>query len=266
MIKIIIDYREKRLISLTENLLKNLNLEKHFEVISENLPLGDIILKDDEKELLIIERKSLSDLASSIKDNRYTEQSFRLNECNIPNHNIIYLIEGDIKTYNAHKSRVDKKVLWSTMFSLLYFKGFSVIKTISIEETAECIIRFADKLRRDTKQPYYNEINGEIPNQEKQKTDQYSSVVKRTKKNNITTENIGEIMLMQIPGVSLVSATVIMKEYKTIKNLIHTLEKNAKCLEHIQYTNSGGKLRRLTKSCINNIFDYLIVKNEITIE
>jgi crossover junction endonuclease MUS81 len=265
MIEIVIDYREKRLISLTQDILIKTKLDSHFEIKSENLPLGDIIIKDNEKdkELVIIERKSLSDLACSIKDNRYTEQSFRLNECNMPNHNIIYLIEGDMKNYKPFHSRVDKKVLWSSMFSLLYYKGFSVIKTISIEETAECIIRFADKLRRDTKIPYYND---ESQTNLHKSSDQYSSVVKRTKKNNITTENIGEIMLMQIPGVSLVSTKAIINKYKTIKNLIHTLEKYPKCLEEITYINNSGKSRRLTKSCINNIFDYLIVKNEITIE
>ena len=41
---------------------------------------------------LIFERKSLADLISSIKDGRYIEQSFRLSECSLDNHNIYYII------------------------------------------------------------------------------------------------------------------------------------------------------------------------------
>ena len=65
-------------------------------IISESLPLGDIIIcSDDGQEKAIIERKSLADLASSIRDGRYKEQSFRLNQCSLHNHQIYYLIEGD---------------------------------------------------------------------------------------------------------------------------------------------------------------------------
>jgi ERCC4-type nuclease len=42
------------------------------------ITLGDIHFVNDEKEVLIIERKSLSDLIASIKDGRYEEQSYRL--------------------------------------------------------------------------------------------------------------------------------------------------------------------------------------------
>ena len=49
---------------------------KNIEVIDENLSLGDFIVNDT----ILVERKSLSDLASSIYDGRYREQSERLIE------------------------------------------------------------------------------------------------------------------------------------------------------------------------------------------
>ena len=49
------------------------------------------------KLIILIERKSLNDLESSIKDGRYSEQSIRLNSSEIHNHNIYYLIEGNIQ-------------------------------------------------------------------------------------------------------------------------------------------------------------------------
>ena len=72
-------------------------------VVQETLPLGDIVICDKEdKELIVLERKTLRDLAASIVDGRYNEQSFRLNQLNLENHNIIYLIEGNISLSLIH--------------------------------------------------------------------------------------------------------------------------------------------------------------------
>ena len=44
----------------------------------ETLDLGDISIRTDlDEELLLIERKEVGDLAASIQDGRYKEQSFR---------------------------------------------------------------------------------------------------------------------------------------------------------------------------------------------
>ena len=48
---------------------------------------------------MIIERKTIQDLAASIRDGRYKEQSIRLSQSNIPNHHILFMIEGDIDKY-----------------------------------------------------------------------------------------------------------------------------------------------------------------------
>ena len=41
----------------------------------KNLALGDIIILNDKEEKIIIERKSISDLAASIKDGRANKQN-----------------------------------------------------------------------------------------------------------------------------------------------------------------------------------------------
>ena len=94
-----IDYREKDLIQKITTILSERALG-HITLQSENLPLGDIIIcEDNGSEKIILERKTLQDLAASIRDGRYKEQSFRLNECNLHNHNIMYLIEGNLQNY-----------------------------------------------------------------------------------------------------------------------------------------------------------------------
>jgi ERCC4-type nuclease len=150
MLLIKVDFREKELIELLQLKMSEINTNIKLKV--DNLKLGDIaffnIDKDNNEigtgtgvELMLFERKSLTDLASSIKDGRYAEQSFRLDGYEaIPNHNIIYLIEGDLSKFKESKyNRVTKKTLLSSMFSILYYKGFSVVRTMIVFETCDLI-------------------------------------------------------------------------------------------------------------------------------
>lgn len=308
---ITIDYREKELfemiqLKLTEKEpeteteeVKGKKKEKGIKKIKlkvENLKLGDIIISHDDvfcgNELLLFERKSLNDLASSIKDGRYAEQSFRLGGYeSVPNHNIVYIIEGDLSKWkeNAkYNGRVNKKTLLSSMCSMLYYKGFSVIRTMNMTETCELILNWADKLHREkgTKKPYYSGVGGsggcaKMEKQELQEQEQddekiqlqlqsqpqlqpvreshYCDVfkIKKEKNGNITPGNIGEIMLCTIPGISSKTAIVIMKEFKTINGLIKSLEKDAHCLNNI-YMETNDKKRKISSQCIENIRNYLL--------
>ena len=220
MIKI--DYREKELIKNIENLTKERKYNCELEIL--NLDLGDIIICDKNKEeKVIIERKTLQDLASSIRDRRYNEQSYRLNNCNMHNHHIIYLLEGDIHKYKSSKygREISKNTLFSTMTSLLFKKGFSLYKSLDCMESAEFILQMTDKLSREKESLFYD-----IKEEKEEKSDDYVKVSNRVKKNNITPNNIGEIMLCQIPGVSDISAKAILNEFKTIENLIKNLNEN----------------------------------------
>jgi ERCC4-type nuclease len=280
--KITIDYRENNLFESCKQHIEKNNL-KNIELVIGNLPIGDIILSNNDKELIIIERKSLADLTSSIKDGRYAEQSFRLNNYNIHNHNIIYLIEGDWNEYNRSKfnKSINQHTLMSSMISIHYYKGFSVHRTQSISETALFIVYFADKLQRENnkKIPYYannttNNIDNELNDIDNKKIDTinkqnnidtYSNVVKKVKKDNITIHNIGEIILSQIPNVSTQSSIAIMNKYKTIKNLIYHLEKDVTCLENIFI--GTDKPRKISKPCKSSIYKYLLqIDNEMIIE
>ncbi len=62
-----------------------------------HLDVGDIQFYDDENHLLlIIERKTATDLKSSIHDGRYHEQKSRLLQCGLPRFQILYLFEGNL--------------------------------------------------------------------------------------------------------------------------------------------------------------------------
>lgn len=276
-----VDNREQDLLKQIQNLVLFIPAFKQLKVETAALPLGDIIIYDDNDEKLIIERKCLNDLLASIKDGRYEEQSYRLNGLNHPNHNIYYLIEGDVNKANRFKdNNIEKLTLYSAMFSLNYYKGFSVMRTLSMEETAIFICNTASKLSKSDKKAYYenkpqantvaNVItseNGENnlaeaveQNLEKESDKDYISVVKKVKKENITPENIAEIMLCQIPGISSVTAIAIMDKFKTIPNLINEIQQNDNCLKDISYQNSKGQSRKINKTSLANIVKFLLKK------
>lgn len=249
--KIFLDDREHQLFHLVSE--KNVSLDLNLTIEKKTLPLGDIIFADDnEKELVIIERKSLSDLVASIKDGRYEEQSYRLiHSSGLYRHHIIYLIEGGMSQI---LNPTEKKMIYSSMLTLQLYKGFSIMKTTSMIETAEWIIYSANKLYSMVKKGHdlwspESAIIEQIPSN-------YCSVVKKTKKDNVTPENIGEIILCQIPGISSVSAITIMKEFKTISNLIDQVKDDPHCLNGI-ICETKGKQRKLGKNVIQNIVAYL---------
>lgn len=179
--KLVIDYREKKLIQLVES-IKIMNAKyKPIEVIVENLPLSDVIIKDKhDRELVLIERKSINDLASSIQDGRYNEQSYRLTNTNIHNHNIIYLIEGNLAMWNNRYSRITQDTIYSAMVSLMYYKGFSVFRTYTLVETAEFILNMSVKIDKSNKTtprktPYFENMNTHVHTQPSSDSDDSSN-------------------------------------------------------------------------------------------
>jgi ERCC4-type nuclease len=263
-----IDVRERDLIEQINKILPNYT---SIQIEVTTLPIGDIIITNndnDNNDLVIIERKTVADLAASIKDGRYEEQSYRLNGLDIHNHNIIYLIEGDISKFGSFNDKNIKNTLYSAMFSINYYKGFSLMRSFNLTETAIIICNMANKLQRELdkgKQGFFNDSksdnnNETISNAATYNVDKdYVSVVKKVKKDNITPDNIGEIMLCQIPSISSTTALAVLQKFKSISELIKQIELCGEtCLQDIMTTDANGKSRKISKACVANIVKYLL--------
>jgi len=276
--KIIIDCREHDLYSKIETMEK----DETIEITKESLHLGDILFKKNDSDVLLIERKSVSDLIASIKDGRYKEQSFRLsNSITISRHNIVYIIEGS----TASLPYTTKKMIYGAITSIAFIKGFSVLRTWSVSETAELILNMARKIDKEWAE-FQNvstiaipSIDGgsnsvtdalltssdaetiepiSIPSQTpSSQTPHYIHAIKKVKKENITAENIGEIMLSQIPGVGSQPAIEIMKKYKNVAGLVDALRTDPECLNNMQIEGVGGKKRRINSTAVKKIREYL---------
>ncbi len=268
--KLYIDNREpKKIIDYIISIVNN-----NFIIEVKTLEIGDFIIYDDinDKILAIIERKSLSDLESSIKDGRYENQSFRLNEYDLHNHNIYYLIEGCIINY---KNNNFKNTLYASLVSLSYYKGFSILNSLNEIESCELIVNFVNKLIKNSKRkPYYLNIknidsisydisddliienkftnNNSIDNNNIKEN--YEDTIKCKKSSLITKDNINNIMLMQIPKVNSISAQTILEKFNSVENLIKCLKEDNNCLDNLKSNNN----RKLGKNIIDNIKYYLV--------
>lgn len=296
-----LDTREKELQTKIREIIATNPTFKDIQMTVECLPLGDIIimhptLKD--VEALIVERKCVNDLLSSIKDGRYEEQSYRLNGNAVHNHNIMYLIEGDVRKGSLKSMN---QMLYSAMFSLNYYKGFSVMRTFSLEETALFLCNSVVKLMNGEKKgrkAFYNGNNlnnennalkdvsnnslnnenifnnglQELVNtsltdlsnnllKDKDKDKEYIGLVKSVKKENITQQNIDEIMLCQIPGISNVTAIALIKHFKNLLQLIHAFQENPECWREVSYVTEKNQSRKIPKTIGTNICKYLLKKD-----
>lgn len=304
--KVIIDKREHGLFEKCESILHSMTKTSYVILSKDVLELGDILITTDEdKPVLLIERKSFSDLLASIKDGRYEEQSYRLTHSSgFPGHSVIYVLEG---MFSQLKNPIEKKIIYSAMTSLHMFKGFSVFRTTTVQETAEWILYMADKIEREFHKgtfPYY--LSGkfrkpvpdsmiplalenkmvvadatentenlenvlaslEVAAESDPPTEaDYSSVVKKCKKKNVTPNNIGEIILCQIPGISSVTAISIMKKFSGFPNFMVEINANPDCLNNLMVGDGadGSKLRKISKSTIDSIKSYLLAVDAVPV-
>lgn len=259
MVKICLDTREHDLILSIPNVISTNNLLIDFEV--KDLQIGDVEIRDSSNVLLcVIERKSLNDLASSITDGRYREQSLRMKEAmhEISDHDKYYLIEGDFSQFSRkarYHSRIKPSTLLGVMASLSYGKGFSVVRTMSLQETAEWIVYFAKKIsqihserKNETTLNAGNNVN-------------YSSVIVKQKCKNITPENIDEIFLCQIPYIQSVTARGLVDYFGSFYELQKQIQEKTDHLENIRINK-----RKLSSRIIQSLRAYIGKKKEIKVE
>jgi ERCC4-type nuclease len=261
-LKLILDERESTLYDRCV-LLQTGHKNKKWSLEKRVIPLGDAIIQDEEgKDLIIIERKSIQDLLASIKDGRYAEQSHRLQHSSgLPPHNIIYIVEGSFTNISTHHNHGDpKQTAYSSIVSLSLFKGFSVLRTTSVQDTADVLVSMVDKTIRNFEKGqklFYSSGDASSTPTITEDPAKYCSVVKKVKKENVTPENMGEIILCQIPGISSTSAVAIMKQFNSFLHLIESIKEDPKCMDQITYE-TNGKSRKVSKTSIENIKKYLV--------
>ena len=237
----IIDFREKDILKYCNEQLNGRNIE----IKTDNLLLGDIQI-----DKLLIERKTINDLAASIVDGRYKEQSFRLLKALEEGYKVFYFIEGNMDLYTG---AISKNTLVSTIYSLTH-KGFQVLLTKNSKDTAFFVLQFAEKMKKESeKMEKQCEKQSEIKGNEQKITYENTEGVVQTKKNkNITKDNISVFMLCQIPGISTTTAGILLEKYGHLSNLILAMKENLNEFEEFRHND-----KKLNKNIIKNLNEFL---------
>jgi len=243
------DNREKELIKILQ--------DKGYSIELENLDIGDIQFIDFSTKniMIIIERKTLSDLSSSIKDGRYKEQKERMIHSMKNCVRKIVLIEGDdltdftlpIKTYN------------SVIINTLIRDNIHIHITKNKNESIEFIENIILNLSK-----YYNDLQNEIID-DKLKIYNNEHNCKTSKKENLTIQTCFRNMLTQILGVSSVMANVFVHKYKNMANFIFELKDKTnldktsiiKLLSDEKY---GTSNRRVGDKVAERIYNFLFLE------
>lgn len=194
-----IDIREKKSFDPSNISNSNSNHEYSFST----LPLGDfkLTLEGDDSKCLIIERKSVQDLAASIIDGRFKEQKNRLMRFVESGGMIAYIIEGCrsiLELHNVTNSRMNPNALSTCITNTSVRDRIPVIFSLDCSETSHVINLIAEKLPKI----FEHHVKGTCaPN---------AIIGKSTVKNELLKDEMSAAMLCQIPGISFSVARAII--------------------------------------------------------
>lgn len=185
---------------------------------------------------MIIERKTVNDLAASVKDGRYMEQKMRLlsKRREDPNIKLAYILEGNYSfAPNFTCANMNNKTLSGVLINSIVRDNISIFVTKDINETNSLLLNLFERFSRDTSKYFHDQDKDSTSNAKgKPSTDpnvhnpiepqdisanpnlQYTSCVIANKLHSVKKDNMDkrmclEIQLSCIPGVSSKKASTI---------------------------------------------------------
>lgn len=189
--KILIDYREKN--SLVPSELVNLNLKIEFK----ELKVGDYIVKG-----VAIERKTVNDFISSIKNKRLINQLEELQQYK----NKLLIIEGldeqELYTDSEDRIGMHPNAIRGFLLSVLLKYKVPIIFTKNYEDTAKFILILSKKKEKEMS-------------------------LNITKKN-LNKKERKQFILEGFPGIGPKTAKKLFKKFKTIKNIFNSSQEELK--------------------------------------
>jgi len=255
--KLIIDCREQKIIDIL--------MRDNHNFVTNNLPVGDIILCGDqadekiedltsmfdhtstiydpdeslaicERKYIIIERKTIDDLAASIIDGRYREQKHRLMATSIAEKcDILYIIEGVLSSSkNFTNTRGSSKnsspieriigpnVIFGAIISTMMRDGIKIVQTKNPETTVDFILQLKKRYEEKSIFPLQNSV--QTNNQDHtvavaHQLQHNAREITGIKKENMTKEIFFMVCLISLPGISSLTAKSIIQRYKTISQI-----------------------------------------------
>ena len=134
---LIIDTRER-------NVTRHITEFTNINVEIKQITIGDYIVTGPSGNILaVIERKSLSDFAASLKDGRHHNKSKMIELRKTTGCRILYIIEGpEFPSENSLHSGIPYRYIESSIFHLIMRDGISILRSKDTLQTAKLLSRF----------------------------------------------------------------------------------------------------------------------------
>jgi ERCC4-related helicase len=189
-IKIYADSREKG-----SGIMKYL-VDKNVEIKMQNLDVGDFLISED----CVIERKTVADFVASIIDKRVLDQVKAMKQFSKP----ILIIEGVEDIYSVRK--VHPNAIRGMLAFIAMDMKIPIIYTKDFRDTAEFLVVAAKREQEDGKREF--SVRGE--------------------RKPLTLKEQQEFIVGSLPGVGGKLASNLLKEFRSVKNVINASEDELK--------------------------------------
>ena len=210
----------------------------------ENLVIGDFAIRGsaDTSPLLLIERKTIRDLAASIKDGRYRNQKEALMAA-APPLGVFYIIEGAVSfspsiSQDTLVDGISYKAIVSAILNTCIRDKINVFLTKDLEETMDLVIAIFGRLvsLQDQTTPHTTQTHAQAPKRVHDKTSCYLA------------------QLCQIPGVSMKTAEGIASKYPTMSELCCAIQEHGKAA--LVDVKTGENKRAISSTVRDRVVEY----------
>jgi len=211
-------------------------------IVVSTLDLGDFQVRYGDSIRIIVERKTVSDLAASIKDNRYREQKARVLAARDADQRLqyFYIIEGTFSFEPSFKHKhMPGNVLAGSIINSMIRDNIFVFFTKNLSETAELLNGIMTRIVKEPSK-YYSTVGH-------QALQSYQDVaaVQPRKKDNTDNESCLLQQICAVPGISTKKARAIIEHFDSpmcIGSLCEKLKDAGGSNELVKVDGIGKKL------------------------
>lgn len=247
-----IDTREAELLADVTDAVRKRSSDE-IKIVSEMLTLGDLLLMNGENPLLMIERKTVSDLIQSLRDERYHDQRRRWAQfqSDFPQARVSLWLEGDLLSAN-----MDEKLRSSLLNSLMRLQSLHHVIVHQVRGRSafvHSLLLIMDKFRKDPCHLVEAKTTQSISSPVALEMKQYK------KTQDMEADKFWRCILAGIPGVSSSSAEKITHAFPHLVGFIDEFKEHGDdyILEKLSQVEITPK-RKLGKALSTKIIHHLI--------
>lgn len=197
------------------------SLIEKLQFTTKQLDIGDINISYNDQIKIVIERKTISDLAQSIKDGRYKEQKYRTLEFQKATKcKVVYLFEGFVSFEMDSSKKIfglEMSTIKNAFINSMFRDNYYIICVKNVNESIAFINTLVDKIKKDPEIYFGNNIEND---------DYEKCLINSKKKKHITKDNCLLLQIACIPGFSSKNAKSVQDHFEAnnMKELISRIE------------------------------------------